>query len=185
MALLAMAFSLAGFVSWGLPLQLVDVLTSFGPPAGTAVSLAALMGPAQVAARIGDVTLGQRFDILRVGLLATLLMPFAVLLPLLESRSAWLAGAFVVGYGLSAGTMTIVRSVLPLGLFGPSRYARLVGRLALPQNTIFALSPVVYATVMSAAGPKAVLLLSCAGAVLALAAMAGLVVAVRRSEEER
>ena len=183
MALVALAFSLGGFVSWGLPLQLVAILTAFGHPAATAVSIGALMGPAQVAARIGEVTLGQRADVLRIGLVATALMPFVVALPLIESQAVWVAIAFVVGYGLSAGTMTVVRSVLPLVLFGPADYARLLGRLALPQNTAFALSPTAYAAVMSAAGPRGALVLSCLGAALALAAMIGLNVAVGRSPE--
>jgi hypothetical protein len=110
-------------------------------------------------------------------------MPFVVALPLIESQAVWVAIAFVVGYGLSAGTMTVVRSVLPLVLFGPADYARLLGRLALPQNTAFALSPTAYAAVMSAAGPRGALVLSCLGAALALAAMIGLNVAVGRSPE--
>jgi predicted MFS family arabinose efflux permease len=181
LVLVALAFSLGGFVSWGLPLQLVELLAAFGHPAATSVAIAAIMGPAQVAARIGEVAFGHRAGIMTVAQAAAWLMPFAVLVPLIDTRSAPLAAAFVIGYGLSAGAMTIVRSVLPLMLFGRARYAKLLGQLFLPQNIAFALSPLVFASVMSAYGPRGVLLLSFATASLALAAMIGLVAMVRRS----
>ena len=177
--LTALALSLAGFVSWGLPLQAVEILTAFGHPTETAVWVAALMGPSQVLARIAEVAFGHRAGILNVGLVSAAMMPVAVLIPMMADHSVSAAILFIVGYGVSAGAMTIVRSVLPLALFGRERYARLIGQLALPQNAAFALSPVVFASVMSASGPKAVLLLSLAVALLATVAMVGLARAVR------
>lgn len=179
--LTALALSLAGFVSWGLPLQAVAILTAFGHPLETAVGIAALMGPAQVLARVAEVAFGGRAGILNVGLVSAALMPLAVLIPLLADHSVTAAVLFILGYGISAGAMTIVRSVLPLALFGRDRYARLIGQLALPQNAAFALSPVVFAGMMNASGPKAVLLLSLGVAVVATIAMAGLARTVRAS----
>jgi MFS family permease len=179
--LTAFALSLAGFVSWGMPLQVVGILTAFGHSFETAVWVAALMGPAQVLARVGEVAFGQRTGILNVGLTSAALMPLALMVPLLADRSVGAAVLFIVGYGISAGAMTIVRSVLPLALFGRQRYARLIGQLALPQNAAFALSPVVFAAVMSAFGPLAVLVLSLAISLVATAAMAGLAVAVKKA----
>jgi MFS family permease len=179
--LTAFALSLAGFVSWGMPLQVVGILTAFGHSFETAVWVAALMGPAQVLARVGEVAFGQRAGILNIGLTSAALMPLALLVPLLADRSVVAAVLFIVGYGISAGAMTIVRSVLPLALFGRQRYARLIGQLAMPQNAAFALSPVVFAAVMSAFGPLAVLVLSLAISLLATAAMAGLAVAVKEA----
>jgi hypothetical protein len=88
---------------------------------------------------------------------------------------------FIVGYGMSAGAMTIVRSVLPLALFGRPRYARLLGQLALPQNAAFALAPLAFAGVMSAFGPTAVLVLSLVVALAAAAAMAALAVSIKKT----
>jgi hypothetical protein len=137
------------------------------------------MGPSQVLARMAEVAFGHRAGILNVGLVSAGMMPLALLFPMLADHSVSAAILFMVGYGMSAGAMTIVRSVLPLALFGRERYARLIGQLALPQNAAFALSPVVFAAVMSAWGPKAVLVLSLGVAVVATAAMIGLARAVR------
>jgi hypothetical protein len=77
--------------------------------------------------------------------------------------------------------MTIVRSVLPLSLFGRQRYARLLGQLAVPQNTAFALSPVVFASVMGSAGPAGVLAVAGVTSLVAVGALAALAVTVRRA----
>jgi hypothetical protein len=173
--------SLAGFVSWGLPLQAVEILMGVGHSSGTAVWIATLMGPAQVLARVAEVLFGHRIGILNVGLIAAGLMPIVALLPILVGTSVAAAIVFVFGYGLSAGAMTIVRSVLPLSLFGRQRYARLLGQLAVPQNTAFALSPVVFASVMGSAGPAGVLAVAGVTSLVAVGALAALAVTVRRA----
>lgn len=183
--LAALAFSLAGVVSWGLGPLVVELLKTFGHADATAVFLGALGGPAAVLARVIEATVGQRAGILKVGLAALALLPVAVALPLFDDRSALIAGAFVIGYGMSAGAMTIVRSVLPLALFGADRYARLLGWFAVPQNIAFALAPMVFAGVMGSVGPGAVVASALAVAVLALAAMLALAILVRRSAVDR
>jgi MFS family permease len=172
--LTALALSLAGVVSWGLPLQMVEILTAFGHPLETAVWIAALIGPSQVLARIGEVTFGRRAGIINIGLISACLMPLVTIIPMVTTHSVFTGVLFVVGYGIAAGAMTIVRSVLPLALFGRQRYARLLGLLSLPQNVAFALSPVLFASVMSASGPDAVLGASLLVALAAAAALAGL-----------
>jgi hypothetical protein len=70
--------------------------------------------------------------------------------------------------------MTIVRAVAPLTLFGRDDYAIVLGRLAVPQNVAFALSPMLLAAVMSHAGPRATLAVVCGASVLGFAAMLAL-----------
>ena len=43
--------------------------------------------------------------------------------------------------------MTVVRNVAPLALFGKETYATMSGRLNLPLNIVFAMSPMVFAFV--------------------------------------
>jgi MFS family permease len=179
-ALTALALSLGGVVSWGLPLQMVEILTAFGHPLETAVWIAALIGPSQVLARIGEVTFGRHAGIINIGLISACLMPLVTIIPMVTTHSVVTGVLFVVGYGIAAGAMTIVRSVLPLALFGRQRYARLLGLLSLPQNVAFALSPVLFASVMSASGPDAVLGLSIVVALAAAATMAGLAAIVSK-----
>ncbi len=175
----ALAFSVQGFVSWGLPLNVVEILKALDHPTATAVALGSLIGPAQVAARLGETLFGQRIGILRVGLASALLAPFAVGLPLAAGASLPVAAAFVIGYGLSAGAFTIVRAVIPLALFGRERYATMTGRLAVPQNIAFAVAPVAFAAALDAWGAAGTLWLAVGGAGVALASLVALSVAVR------
>ncbi len=170
--LMAIAFSLAGFVSWGLPLQIVEILKAYGHPVAFAIFAGSLMGPAQVISRLGEIVFGRSTGILTVGVVTSAIMPIAVVLPILSPASAGLATAFVIGYGMSAGAMTVVRSVAPLALFGKDAYATMTGWLTLPQNIVFALAPMAFAFVMRTAGPTATLAMSCGAALIALGTMA-------------
>ena len=164
---------------------MVLILSAFGLPDATAVGISALVGPAAVAARVGEVVLGPRVGIMAVALAATTLMTVAIGLPLVAGTSAFIAVLFVVGYAMSAGTMTVVRAVMPLTLFGRERYARLLGRLAVPQNAVLAGSPMVLASVMSRTGPDAVLWIALAAAILSLGAITGLAILPNRPEVDR
>ncbi|MBL8567564.1 MAG: MFS transporter [Phreatobacter sp.] len=169
--LMATAFSLTGFISWGLPLQLVEILKAYGHPVAFAVFVGTLMGPAQVAARFAEMTFGGRVGILTVGVISAALMPLAVLLPILGPPSPAIAIGFAIGYGMSAGAITIVRNVAPLALFGKETYATMTGWLSLPQNIVFALSPMIFAATMRHSGPTATLILAFGAALAALAVM--------------
>jgi predicted MFS family arabinose efflux permease len=170
----AIAFSFSGFVTWGLPLHAIEILKGLGLPAATAVLVGTLIGPSQIAARVAEVAFGDRTGILVVGVVAMAILPLAVALPLFGETSVAVAAAFVIGYGLSAGAMTIVRSVAPLTLFGRDAYAVVLGRLAVPQNIAFALSPMLLAAVMNHGGPRATLAVVCGASVLGLAGMLAL-----------
>jgi MFS family permease len=167
--LMATAFSLTGFVSWGLPLQIVEILKGYGHTTAFAIFAGTLMGPAQVLARLGEMVFGRRLGILMVGVISATVMPLAVLMPVLAPQSPLLACAFVVGYGLSAGAMTIVRAVAPLALFGAATFATMSGWLAVPQSIAFAIAPIIFAAVMRHGGPTATLVVAFAAALCALA----------------
>jgi hypothetical protein len=51
-------------------------------------------------------------------------------------------------YGGGYGVMWIARGTLPLALFGPQRYARLIGRLAMPALVAQALAPTLGAVLL-------------------------------------
>ena len=67
-ALAAVTFSLAGMLTWGLPLHMIGILEDFGHPEATAVVVGALLGPGQVLARGFEMAGGHRFGILAVGI---------------------------------------------------------------------------------------------------------------------
>lgn len=169
--LMAAAFSCIGFATWGLPLLIIDILKAFGLPAGFAVAAGAAMGPAQILSRLAEMMFGHRYGILMVGVVATAIMPLAMLLPLAVQPTPLVAIAFVIGYGLSAGAMTIVRNAAPLILFGRATYATMNGWLLLPQNIAFAASPVIFAAALNHGGATAPILLGLAASLGALCCM--------------
>jgi hypothetical protein len=169
--LAAIAFSMAGFISYGLPLHVIGVLEDHGHSRTAAVAMGTLLGPGQLLARLLDVFGGHRIDILTVGLASALIMPLALLVVLLDGQSAWAAMVFTLGYGISAGLMSIVRAVAPLRLFGRAAYASVLGRLAVPQNIAFAFSPLVLAGVRQGGGTNALLGVVMAAALISLAAL--------------
>ena len=70
-----------------------------------------------------------------------------------------LAGAIVI-YAAGYGIMWIARGTLPLALFGPNRYATLMGRLAFPSLIVQALAPSAGALVIEYSGAVATVALT-------------------------
>jgi hypothetical protein len=79
-------------------------------------------------------------------------------------------------FGTANGLVTIARGTVPLALFGPVGYGRIVGRIAGPSLIMQALAPVLIAYVAEHASDRAALAVAAAFAVIALACFA----AVRR-----
>lgn len=159
--LTVLAFAPAGFVSWGLPLHFLAIFQEAGIALALAVFLGSLSGPSQMFARILQWLWLDRFiDPVKLALLASLATIPVVALPLFLTFDAVFAGIFVVTYGVTSGWTSMARATLPLVLFGSGGFATLMGRLAMPLNLIFAVSPMVYAYVMELGGPQAAVLMS-------------------------
>lgn len=173
--LAAIALSVAGFATWGIPLQLISILQDLGHSTKQAVLIGAVFGLAQIVARAVEIFFGGRLSILRLGVIALLMMPCA--LAVLYLAGGTLAGAlvFTLVFGMAAGLTSIVRAIAPLRLFGRRRYARIAGWLGAPQNAAFAASPFAFAWVRQAADSGAAMLLGVAASLVSLAAMAMLV----------
>jgi hypothetical protein len=148
-ALLAVVLSLAAGIGSIVVVHLLIFLQARGVEAAVAVGLGTLFGPAQVAARGVERLFGNRYHpiwtmIGSVGLMAVGLVllfsgfPFLVLVILL----------YGAGYGIS----WIGRGTLPLALFGPVRFPRLMGKLAFPSLIVQALAPSAGALAIEATG---------------------------------
>ena len=166
--LAAISFALAGMLTWGLPLHMVGILTGFGHEEKTAVAIGSLFGPGQMISRGFEMVGGSRFDILTTGVMAALLMPMALAALLAWGESPGGAIAFAVVYGLSAGFISIVRAVAPLRLFGVAAYARMLGRLNMPQNIAFAITPFGFAVISGTWGARLLIEISLGLALLCL-----------------
>ncbi len=167
--LVAAAFASYAFVPSGLSAHLLAIFQRFGLEPGIVVAIGALFGPSQVAARIVEFVFARNVHPLWVARFAigVLVLGFAMLAAFGLSITA--AVAFAVMFGAANGLVTITRGTVPLALFGPVGYGRVVGRIAGPSLIIQALAPLVLAFVIERASDSAALALAAGFALIALA----------------
>jgi hypothetical protein len=174
LATLAVAVSTIGFVTWGFAIVVVELLHARGGlDVAQAAALAALVGVAQVAARLAEFVFAPRVAATRMALCAATVFPLS-LLALLAAPGPAGALVFVILFGAASGTMSVARATLPLELFGPERYGPFAAKLALPMNLAFAAAPLAFGGLLEAAGPAAPIMVALAASLLALAALARL-----------
>ncbi len=158
MIVLAGVFAATWFVSTGLSAHLPRLLQALGATPAAAIGAAALVGPAQVIARLAEFGLLRRTSPLISARLATALHPVAA--TLLAGFGVPAAIPFALLHGGGNGLLTIARGTLPLALFGPAGYGLRTGLLAAPARILQGGAPLLFAIVLDRAGPRAALLLS-------------------------
>ena len=173
--MISLGFTLYAFINSAIGAHLVMLLSGFGYGTTVVVATASLMGPAQVVARVAEMSLQRRFSAVAVAAPSIMLMPVAFVAALILPVQPWAAALFVMLYGCANGLMTIVRGVLPLALFGSRGYAELLGRIAAPGLFAAAAAPVALSALVEAAGPRAGLVLLAACGFGALASIAAAV----------
>ncbi|SAI73935.1 oxalate/formate antiporter [Bordetella ansorpii] len=136
---LAVVFAITWFISTALAAHLPRLLVAAGATFAAAVAAGALMGPAQVGARILEFGLLRRVHPLLSARLATLTHPIGAIL--LLCFGAPLASAFVILHGAGNGILTIAKGTLPLVIFGPQGYGARQGMLMVPARVAQALAP--------------------------------------------
>lgn len=148
LVLLGAFFALRWFITSAIAVHVLSLLQGIQLTEAQAVGVAALIGPGQVAGRILEYVIGPRIDLLVKARIGALLFPLGAGLLLLGGPIA--AAGFAVLYGMSNGIMTINRGTLPLALFGPQGYARMLGWLAVPVLLAQAMAPTVTAPLIAA-----------------------------------
>jgi hypothetical protein len=179
-ALLAAVLAANALVFASLSAHLITVLQGLGLAAATAVAISSLKGIAQVAARLLELGAQRWLGPIAVGVIATAMLPLAlVLLELVPPLAVPVALCCVI-YGASNGLLTIVRGAVPLALFGHQGYGTVLGRLAAPGLIAAALAPAVFAWILERYGVRAGL-----GAltVASIASFAGMVILARSSAQ--
>jgi len=136
--LLALVQSLASAIGAIVIVHLLIFLQARGLDYAAAVALGTLFGPAQVAARLIERIFGSRYHPVWTLIAAVVLM--AAGLAMLLARVPLLSVVIMI-YGAGYGITWIARGTLPLALFGPVRFPRLMGRLAFPSLIVQALAP--------------------------------------------
>ena len=137
-SLLAAVLSIAAGVGSIVVVHLLIFLQARGLDFAAAVGLGALFGPAQVAARVVERLFGSHYHPIWTMVASCLLM--AVGLLMLFGAVPALSIVILV-YGAGYGISWIGRGTLPLALFGPVRFPRLMGKLAFPSLIVQALAP--------------------------------------------
>jgi MFS family permease len=175
--LVATAFASYAFVPSALSAHLLAIFQRFGLTPTTVVAIGMLFGPAQVLARICELTFARDLQPLAIARFSIGLLVAAFVLLALAPFSTVVAAGFAVMFGMANGLMTIARGTVPLSLFGAAGYGRLIGRIGGPFLVVQALAPVVLAYVAERATDGTALTLVAAFAVVSLLCFA----AIRRA----
>jgi MFS family permease len=179
MVLLALVFTVTWFISTAMAAHLPRLLQEAGASPAAAIAAAALVGPAQVAGRLLEFGVLQRFHPLLSARLASVAHPLGALAVMAFGAPA--AMVFTVLHGAGNGILTIAKGTLPLVIFGPSGYGLRQGMLTVPAHFGQATAPFIFALLMERYGVSALLL----SITLALAGLAALLAITPSRPAER
>ena len=158
MIVLGGVFAATWFVSAAMAAHLPRLLQGMGATPVAAIAVAALVGPAQVAARLAEFSLLRKASPLLSARLATCLHPIGAAIFAVVGAPA--AVAFVMLHGAGNGMLTIARGTLPLALFGAAGYGLRTGILVAPTRILQGGAPLLFELVLDRVGPYAALALS-------------------------
>ena len=167
--LLAFVFAATWFISTAMAAHLPRLLQAAGATMAAAVAVGALIGPAQVGARLLEYGLLSKVHPLLSARLAAAMHPIGV--AVLATFGAVAAPVFGILHGAGNGILTIAKGTLPLVLFGPLGYGHRQGVLMVPARVTQALAPWLFGLALDRWGAGA-LVLSAAIGLAALAALA-------------
>jgi hypothetical protein len=167
--LVATGFAAYAFVPSGLAAHLLAIFGRAGIDPATVVFIGALFGPSQVASRLCEFAFGGGAHPLNLVRAAFGLIVCAFVVLGLAGISAPVAAGFAIMFGVSNGLVTIARGTVPLVLFGPAGYGRLIGRIAGPWLVMQSAAPLVLAFIAERLSDAAALACVAAFALAALA----------------
>ena len=155
MFLLAFVFAAAWFVTGAMASHLPGLLERAGATPLQAIAAAALVGPAQVAARLVEFFILRRSHPLVSARVAALLHPIGAAVFAVIGPPA--AVAFVLFYGAGNGLLTIARGTVPLAVFGPRGYGERTGLLGAPARAAQALAPLLFGLLLDRMGASVII----------------------------
>ena len=139
---LAFVFAAAWFCSTAMAAHLPRVLQESGASLAAAVAAAALVGPAQVGARVLEFWLMRHVHPIVSARIASLAHPVGA--AGLIAAGAPAASPFALIHGAGNGVMTIASGALPLALFGAGGFGLRQGLLMAPARVVSASAPFVF-----------------------------------------
>jgi MFS family permease len=165
--LLAFAFAATWFCSTAMAAHLPRLLEAAGATAAMAIAAGALIGPAQVVARLAEYGFLQRFHPLVSTRLAAAAHPVGAIVLMAVGGPA--AYAFAILHGAGNGVLTIAKGTLPLALFGPTNYGYRLGMLNAPARLLQAFAPLLFGFALERFGADAIWLTAGLGGLAFLA----------------
>ena len=151
-ALLAVVLSISAGIGSIVIVNFMIFLQARGVDYAVAVSLGTLFGPAQVGARVVERLFGNRYHPIWTMIASCSLMAIGLIMLLGYFPILLLV---ILLYGAGYGISWIGRGTLPLALFGPLRFPRLMGKLAFPSLIVQAAAPSIGAWLIEISGPNA------------------------------
>jgi predicted MFS family arabinose efflux permease len=149
---LALCFCAQSFMSTGLAFHLIPMLQERGLPQQFVLLAIALHGPFQVGARAVLYLFGRGADLRKVGRIATLTLPLALLTLALAGANPWLVLCYTLLWGLANGLITIVRAAGVAEILGPRGFGQISGALTTAAMLPRTAAPLALALLWQAAG---------------------------------
>jgi len=171
MPILAFVFAATWFVTGAMAAHMPRLLEIAGASSTAAIAAAALVGPAQVAARLVEFGVLRWIHPLVSARIAAALHPVGA--GILAAFGAPAIMAFALLHGAGNGLLTIAKGTLPLVIFGPVDYGLRNGILAAPARAAQAASPLIFGLLIDWLGVGA-LAISAGMSIAALLALMGL-----------
>jgi MFS family permease len=150
--LLALVMTIAAGIGSIVVVHLLIFLQARGADFALAVTFGTLFGPAQVGARVVERIFGSHYHPIWTMIACCALMAIGLALLLVSFPVLILV---ILLYGAGYGISWIARGTLPLALFGPVRFPRLMGKLAFPSLIVQALAPSAGALLIERSGVDA------------------------------
>ena len=154
MPILAFFFATTWFVQGAMAAHLPGLLRTAGASSTAAIAAAALVGPAQVGARLVEFGLLRSFHPITSARLASVLHPIGAVFVVLFGAPGIFA--FALLHGAGNGLITIAKGTLPLALFGPHGYGLRSGLLSAPARVLQSASPFLFGLLLDRVGIGAV-----------------------------
>jgi len=154
MPILAFFFATTWFVRGAMAAHLPGLLRAAGASSSAAIAAAALVGPAQVGARIVEFSLLRSFHPISSARIASVLHPIGATIVLLFGAPGIIA--FALLHGAGNGMITIAKGTLPLALFGPRGYGQRSGLLSAPARVLQSAAPFLFGLLLDRVGIAAV-----------------------------
>ncbi|MGL4729517.1 MAG: MFS transporter, partial [Bosea sp. (in: a-proteobacteria)] len=153
----AAAVCISSLIYSAVPIHMLRIISHEGMSTEAAALVAMVMGPAQVLARLVEVSFGQGMNPLATGRFALGMLVASLGVLLITTASTASALVFAACYGISQGLITIARGTVPLYLFGAVGYATLVGKITGMRFLVNAAGPLVFATLSTRLSMEAAL----------------------------